>query len=127
MPFPASYWSSREYSLALLIQHRTLCDEEVGHPRGAEVVSSPYNVDLLSAALTPCLHILGDAPLSFAAEAGCETLPRWTILEMLRNCRETWAEIQNRSLCNRGQCQTLDDALALITSGGLSWAWASDS
>lgn len=46
---------------------------------------------------------------------------------MLRDCRETWAEIQNRSLCNRGQCQTLDDALALITSGELSWAWASDS
>lgn len=112
--FPVSYWSSLECSLALLIQHRTLRDEKFGDPRAAEVVSSLYNIDFFSAALTSCVHLLNDAPLSFAAEADCEIPPRQTILEMLRGCRETWAEIQHRSLCHRGQYQCLDAALALI-------------
>lgn len=112
--FPVSYWSSLECSLALLIQQRTLRDEKVGDPRAAGVVSSLYNVDFFSAALTSCIHLLNDAPLSLAAEAECEIPPRQTILEMLRWCRETWAETQHSSLCHRGQFQCLDAAMALI-------------
>lgn len=112
--FPASYWSSLECSLALLVHHRELCDEHHTSQR-LDLAAGLFMLDFFSAALTACIHLLGrDAPLSSAGTPDCQIPPRNTILETLRSCTEIWSRMKDQSVCYRTGYRFLQGILEMI-------------
>ncbi|EFY94790.2 N-terminal binuclear Zn cluster-containing protein [Metarhizium robertsii ARSEF 23] len=115
--FPESYWSSLECSLALLFHYRELWDPET--PQPLDLVGRPFVLDIFSATLTTCVHMLRqDAPLSEAAATGCLIPPRQLILETLVSCVDIWAGEQEKSVCWRTGYHILKALMVILDAPG---------
>ncbi|GAB0137027.1 hypothetical protein EsDP_00005310 [Epichloe bromicola] len=114
--FPESCWSSLECSLALLFNYRELwwCSDTA---QRYDLVGRPFVLDIFSATLTTCVHMLRqDAPLSGVAASGCLIPPRQLILETLVNCVDIWEGEQEKSVCWRTGYQILRALMAILNA-----------
>jgi hypothetical protein len=112
--FPASYWSSLECSLALLVHHREL-SEHPNLPQDFFLIGRPFMLDFFAAALTASIHLTRtDAPLAATSTPSGRIPPRQTILDTLRSCIEIFSREKNRSLCFRTGCRLLTAVFKLI-------------
>jgi hypothetical protein len=92
--YPVSYWASLECGLAILVHYRDL--EEQKGPDNADLFGRLFKLDIFSAMLTVCLHLLRhEAPLS----AGFAIPPRRIILNTLQACIASWEEKVLYSIC----------------------------
>jgi len=111
--FPVSYWTSLECSLALLVHHRTLCEDP---STGTSIIAGGWIMDFFAAMLTVCAYLLrADSPLRApAAPASHAIPPRQTIIETLLHCAELWESLANKSLCFRCASRILDIVIKRI-------------
>jgi len=113
--YPASYWSSLECSLAILVHHRTLCEHGGRSSGNIDLLGRLFKLDFFSAMLTICIHLLRhDAPLA----TGFAIPPRLTILDTLRACTEIWEEEIHNSLCFRIGHRLLTSVLDILPNTG---------
>lgn len=124
--FPESYWSSLECSLALLFHYRELWDPDT--TQALDLVGRPFVLDIFSATLTTCVHMLRqDAPLSEAAATGCLIPPRQLILETLVSCVDIWAGEQEKSVCWRTGYHILQALMVILDAPGARAAQSDDT
>ncbi|KAK2616946.1 hypothetical protein QQS21_000035 [Conoideocrella luteorostrata] len=115
--FPDSYWSSLECSLALLFHYRELWCSDTEQP--LDLVGRPFVLDIFSASLTTCVHMLRqDAPISGAAATGCLIPQRQLILDTLVNCTDIWAGEQEKSVCWRTGYHILRALTVILKDSG---------
>ncbi|PKK51430.1 hypothetical protein CI102_3418 [Trichoderma harzianum] len=94
LEYQVSYWVSLECSLAILVHHRDL--EEQNRPDNTNLLGRLFKLDILSAMLTVCLHLLRrEAPLL----TGLTIPPRRIILSTLQACVVIWEKEIHYSLC----------------------------
>ncbi|KAL7928251.1 hypothetical protein V8C35DRAFT_333163 [Trichoderma chlorosporum] len=107
--YPVSYWASLECGLAILVHHRDL-EEQIG-PDSTDLLGRLFKLDILSAMLTVCLHLLRhEAPLS----AGLILPPRRIILNTLQACLNIWEREIHYSTCFRIGHMLLVSVLKLL-------------
>ncbi|KAH8807558.1 hypothetical protein F5884DRAFT_833292 [Xylogone sp. PMI_703] len=94
--FSASYWSSLECSLAILVDYRDMCEYKDSHPSNIELLGRFFKLDFFSSLLTVGLHLLRrNAPLA----AGFAIPPRQTIMDTMQACIEIWGRETHNSMC----------------------------
>lgn len=110
--FPDSYWTSLECSLAIMMHYREIFAP--GSIPGYSVMGRAYVLDIFSATLTVCLHVMrGEVPMADAsAEGGFKSwgsqIPqRQLILDTVKSCIEIWEGEKDRSVCYRTAFQLL--------------------
>lgn len=106
--YPVSYWASLECGLAILVHHRDLAEQK--GPDNTDLLGRLFKLDILSAMLTVCLHLLREAPLS----AGYIIPPRRIILNTLQACIGIWEEEIHYSICFRIGHMLLVSVLKLL-------------
>ncbi|EHK21810.1 uncharacterized protein TRIVIDRAFT_2412, partial [Trichoderma virens Gv29-8] len=85
LDYQVSYWASLECGLAILVHHRDLAEQNKAD--NTSILNRLFKLDIFSAMLTVCLHLLHrEAPLS----AGLTVPPRRIILNTLQECVGIW-------------------------------------